>query len=69
MKMLPWRCNTSYRVPVAVGAEVLDCSCGMPRPVRVLELFDWGLRVRSIVAGFPEHFDCTRWAAIQEAGA
>ena len=66
MHLLSDKHNSSYRVPVAVGDVVMDvsCRCCSPSPVRVLRLFDWGLRVRSSAPGFPEQYDCTRWERV-----
>jgi len=64
-----------FRVPVALGYEVMDvsCRCCSPSPVRVMKIFPWGLRVRSIVEGHSDEYDCTRWEALhshqqEEAG-
>jgi hypothetical protein len=69
VKLLGWNRNTSYRVPVALGDVVEDVSClhCTPRPVRVVHLFSWGLRVAPLyrLAGESD-YDCTRWRLIEE---
>jgi hypothetical protein len=67
MKQIPNLHNSSYRTPVAVGdiVEDVSCWCCTPRPVRVVRLFSWGLRVAPLYRLTGEFdYDCTCWRPI-----
>jgi len=69
MKALPHIRNTSYETPVAIGDIVEDVSCAgcAPRPVKVVALFGWGLRIAPLHRLEGEgDYDCTRWRRLED---